>query len=130
MYNTYIYIYVYRGFLKGGVESYSRYKVIGFSFGALRIKVGFWLCSTRSRTSRVTESSRRVPCAPGLLPTFLVRLKLTLPANPLNLKVSPLTLAIYLLVLSPEALGIKIAQKPYIVWSLGPKALTYESLGP
>ena len=54
----------------------------------------------------------------------------TLPANPLNLKVSPLTLAIYLLVLSPEALGIKIAQKPYIVWSLGPKALTYESLGP
>ena len=25
-------------------------------------------------------------------------------------------------------LGIKIAQKPYIVWSLGPKALIYESL--
>ena len=27
-------------------------------------------------------------------------------------------------------LGIKIAQKPYIVWSLGPKALIYESLNP
>ena len=27
-------------------------------------------------------------------------------------------------------LGIKIAQKPYIVWSLGPKALIYESLDP
>ena len=25
-------------------------------------------------------------------------------------------------------LGIKTAQKPYIVWSLGPKALIYESL--
>ena len=29
-----------------------------------------------------------------------------------------------------NALGIKIAQKPYIVWSLGPKALIYESLDP
>ena len=28
----------------------------------------------------------------------------------------------------PLTLGIKIAQMPYIVWSLGPKALTYESL--
>ena len=28
------------------------------------------------------------------------------------------------------SLGIKIAQKPYIVWSLGPKALIYESLEP
>ena len=27
-------------------------------------------------------------------------------------------------------LRLKIAQKPYIVWSLGPKALTYESLEP
>ena len=27
-------------------------------------------------------------------------------------------------------LGIKIAQKPYMVWSLGPKALIYESLDP
>ena len=27
-----------------------------------------------------------------------------------------------------HTLGIKIAQKPYIVWSLGPKALIYESL--
>ena len=27
-------------------------------------------------------------------------------------------------------LGIKIAQKPYIVWSLVPKALIYESLDP
>ena len=27
-------------------------------------------------------------------------------------------------------LGIKIVQKPYIVWSLGPKALIYESLDP
>ena len=26
------------------------------------------------------------------------------------------------------SLGIKTAQKPYIVWSLGPKALIYESL--
>ena len=26
--------------------------------------------------------------------------------------------------------GLKIAQKPYIVWSLGPKALKYESLEP
>ena len=26
------------------------------------------------------------------------------------------------------ALGINIAQKPYIVWSLGPTALIYESL--
>ena len=25
-------------------------------------------------------------------------------------------------------LGIKTAQKPYIIWSLGPKALIYESL--
>ena len=28
------------------------------------------------------------------------------------------------------ALGIKRAQKPYIVWSLGPEALIYESLDP
>ena len=28
------------------------------------------------------------------------------------------------------SLGIKIAQKPYTVWSLGPKALLYESLDP
>ena len=27
-------------------------------------------------------------------------------------------------------LRLKIAQKPYIVWSLGPKALKYESLEP
>ena len=27
-----------------------------------------------------------------------------------------------------HTLGIKIAQKPYIVWSLGPTALIYESL--
>ena len=30
----------------------------------------------------------------------------------------------------PITLGIKIAQKPYIVWSLAPKALIYESLDP
>ena len=45
----------------------------------------------------------------------------------------------HLLSLSPEGsmsyigavtLEIKIAQKPYIVWSLGPKALIYESLDP
>ena len=29
-----------------------------------------------------------------------------------------------------RTLGIKIAQKPYIVWSLGRKALKYESLDP
>ena len=29
-----------------------------------------------------------------------------------------------------KTLGIKIAQKPYVVWSLGPKALVYESLEP
>ena len=28
------------------------------------------------------------------------------------------------------SLGIKIAQKPYIVWSLGPKASIHESLDP
>ena len=28
------------------------------------------------------------------------------------------------------ALRLKIAPKPYVVWSLGPKALTYESLEP
>ena len=28
------------------------------------------------------------------------------------------------------SLRLKIAQKPYIVWSLGPKALKYESLEP
>ena len=28
----------------------------------------------------------------------------------------------------PITLGINLAQKPYIVWSLGPKALIYESL--
>ena len=27
-----------------------------------------------------------------------------------------------------SSLGINIAQKPYMVWSLGPKALIYESL--
>ena len=27
-------------------------------------------------------------------------------------------------------LRLKMAQKPYIMWSLGPKALTYESLEP
>ena len=27
-------------------------------------------------------------------------------------------------------LRLKIAQKPYVVWSLGPKALKYESLEP
>ena len=27
-------------------------------------------------------------------------------------------------------LRLKIAQKPYVVWFLGPKALTYESLEP
>ena len=27
-------------------------------------------------------------------------------------------------------LGIKMAQKPYVAWSLGPKALIYESLDP
>ena len=27
-------------------------------------------------------------------------------------------------------LRLKVAQKPYIVWSLGPKALKYESLEP
>ena len=32
--------------------------------------------------------------------------------------------------LSQKTLGIKIAQKPYRVWSLGPKALIYESLEP
>ena len=30
----------------------------------------------------------------------------------------------------PKNLGINIAQKPYIVWSLGPTALIYESLDP
>ena len=35
-----------------------------------------------------------------------------------------------LLPVSLLPLGIKIAQKPYIVWSLGPKALIYESLEP
>ena len=29
-----------------------------------------------------------------------------------------------------KALRLKIAQRPYIVWSLGPKALHYESLEP
>ena len=29
-----------------------------------------------------------------------------------------------------NSLGINIAQKPYIVWSLGPKAVIYESLDP
>ena len=29
-----------------------------------------------------------------------------------------------------HTLRIKTAQKPYIVWSLGPKALVYESLDP
>ena len=33
-------------------------------------------------------------------------------------------------ILDPKPLGIKIAQTPYIVWSLGPKALIYESLDP
>ena len=28
------------------------------------------------------------------------------------------------------SLRIKIAQKPYVVWPLGPKALIYESLDP
>ena len=32
--------------------------------------------------------------------------------------------------MDPKTLGIKIAQKPYTVWSLGPKALIYESLDP
>ena len=32
--------------------------------------------------------------------------------------------------LTPKALRLKIAQKPYIVWSLGPKALKDESLEP
>ena len=40
---------------------------------------------------------------------------------------SPLVLQLELQILS---LGIKTAQKPYIVWSLGPKALIYESLDP
>ena len=31
---------------------------------------------------------------------------------------------------SGVSLGIKIGQKPYIVWSVGPKALIYESLDP
>ena len=31
---------------------------------------------------------------------------------------------------STETLRLKIAQKPYIVWSLGPKASKYESLEP
>ena len=30
----------------------------------------------------------------------------------------------------PLTLRLKIAQKPHIVWSLGPKALKYESLEP
>ena len=34
------------------------------------------------------------------------------------------------MILPQATLGIKIAQKPYIVWSLGPKALIYESLDP
>ena len=29
-----------------------------------------------------------------------------------------------------HTLGSKMAQKPYIVWSLGPKALIYESFDP
>ena len=32
------------------------------------------------------------------------------------------------ILVNQKTLGIKIAQKPYIVWSLGPKALIYESL--
>ena len=32
--------------------------------------------------------------------------------------------------LNCATLRLKIAQKPYIVWSLGPKALNYESLEP
>ena len=28
-----------------------------------------------------------------------------------------------------QTIKLKIAQKPYIVWSLGPKALNYESYG-
>ena len=32
------------------------------------------------------------------------------------------------LISDQQTLGIKTAQKPYIVWSLGPKALIYESL--
>ena len=34
------------------------------------------------------------------------------------------------LVSKSPSLRLKIAQKPYIVWSLGPKALKYESLEP
>ena len=35
-----------------------------------------------------------------------------------------------LLLCFPFPLGIKTAQKPYIVWSLAPKGLIYESLDP
>ena len=33
-------------------------------------------------------------------------------------------------ILIKQTLGIKLAQKPYVVWSLGPKALIYEPLDP
>ena len=38
--------------------------------------------------------------------------------------------AAILLCPNPLTLGITRAQKPYIAWSLGPKALIYESLDP
>ena len=37
--------------------------------------------------------------------------------------------ALLLILTQTLALRLKLAQKPYIVWPLGPKALTYESLG-
>ena len=41
------------------------------------------------------------------------------------------SLYIYIYIyIEPRALRLKIAQKPYIVWSLGSKALHYESLEP
>ena len=40
----------------------------------------------------------------------------------------PKALRFGILGLLGHSLGIKIVQKPYIVWSLGPKALIYESL--
>ena len=47
----------------------------------------------------------------------------------LTLNPKPQTLELNILKL-PCTLRLKIAQKPYIVWSLDPKALKYESLEP
>ena len=70
--------------------------------------------------SKVVKSATRQPC---------LRLRFRCRGNP-----QPLSNFIMGIACSdrdarpPLPLGIKTAQKPYIVWSLGPKALIYESL--